>query len=75
MRAVVGARRDESGKSHLKNDSDQLQLLNERQIVEGAARLQNDLKRLNAAGIIDRQGKRIATEFPAEMKKGNSEVV
>jgi hypothetical protein len=75
MRAFVGPRRDESRKSRLETASDQLRLLNEQQIVEGVTRLRNDLKRLNAAGIIDRQGKRIATEFPAEMKKGNSEVV
>lgn len=75
MTAFVGLRRDESGKGRLKDASDQLQLLNEQQIAEGVIRLQDDLKRLRAAGIIDHQGKRIASEFPAEMKKGNSEVV
>lgn len=68
-------RRGESNERRLKSASDKLHLLNEEQIALGVTRLGNDLKQLNAVGIIDRRGKRTATELPTEMKNGNSEMV
>lgn len=74
-RIVTGHRPDGPAGSRAEDASGGLESLNERQIAEGATRLQADLKRLHAAGIIDRQGKRTATDLPVEMKKGSSEVV
>lgn len=52
-----------------------LRTLNERQVEQGVAQLQADLKALQDLGIVDADGRRVRQELPIEMFEGASDVV
>jgi hypothetical protein len=75
LQAEITGLRDELRASETALAAARLRALNEGQAREGVERLRADLKAFRGLGIVDKDGKRVHRELPAEMLEDATDVV